>query len=194
MNLLNLNFPKPQISKSEILRYANCKAADISTSELLETTLDEIEDKISYKVCSAELSVKISGDLCDFEVLNITSKDLAKNLENCKTALVFTATLGTQIDRMIKKYSHISPAKALMLQAIGAERIEALCDDFCKEYARNNGVSLRPRYSPGYGDLPLEFQKDIFAVLNCEKNIGVTLNGSLIMSPSKSVTAIVGIL
>ncbi len=51
----------------------------------------------------------------------------------------------------------------------------------------------RPRFSPGYGDLTLLAQKDIFAVLDCGKRIGLTLNDSLLMSPSKSVTAFVGI-
>ena len=49
------------------------------------------------------------------------------------------------------------------------------------------------RYSPGYGDLSLESQKQVFALLNPPKYIGVTLNDSLLMSPSKSVTGIIGI-
>ena len=55
------------------------------------------------------------------------------------------------------------------------------------------GKFLKPRFSPGYGDLPLEMQRDIFRVLDCSRKIGLTLNESLLMSPSKSVTAIVGI-
>ena len=58
-----------------------------------------------------------------------------------------------------------------------------------KEY--NTG--LEPRFSPGYGDLPLSAQKNIFAVLDPERRIGLTLNSSLLMSPSKSVTAFVGL-
>ena len=54
-------------------------------------------------------------------------------------------------------------------------------------------VFLPPRFSPGYGDLPLSLQRDIFRVLDCPRKIGLTLNESLLMSPSKSVTAIVGL-
>ena len=54
-------------------------------------------------------------------------------------------------------------------------------------------MQLRPRFSPGYGDLPLELQKDVFRVLDCPRKIGLSLNESLLMSPSKSVTAIIGI-
>ena len=91
------------------------------------------------------------------------------------------------------KYSKISPSKALMFQALGAERIESLCDTFCNDMNNELGVRLKPRFSAGYGDLPLEVQKDIFRVLDCPRKIGLTLNDSLLMSPTKSVTAIVGI-
>ena len=80
-----------------------------------------------------------------------------------------------------------------MFQALGAERIESLCDTFCNDMNNELGVRLKPRFSAGYGDLPLEVQKDIFRVLDCPRKIGLTLNDSLLMSPTKSVTAIVGI-
>ena len=35
-------------------------------------------------------------------------------------------------------------------------------------------------------------QKDVFAALECETMIGVTLTESLLMTPSTSVTAIIG--
>ena len=78
----------------------------------------------------------------------------------------------------------------------GLERIEALCDEFCRDMERELallGFCTTKRFSPGYSDLPLEIQRDIFRVLGCEKRIGLMLNESLLMSPSKSVTAIVGI-
>ena len=83
-----------------------------------------------------------------------------------------------------------------MLQAIGAERIESLCNIFNTELAtkmNSQDKKLAPRFSPGYGDLPLEIQSDIFRVLNCSTKIGLTLNKSLLMTPTKSVTAIIGI-
>ena len=118
---------------------------------------------------------------------------LSKNLKDCSSVIVFAATIGVEIDRLIAKYGRISPSKALVIQAIGAERIEALCDEFCSDIANEKKMRLTPRFSPGYGDLPLNIQKNIFDVLDCSKRIGLTLNDSLIMSPSKSVTAFVGV-
>ena len=132
----------------------------------------------------------------DFGFGEYHSAGLSKNLFGCKEAVVFAATVGIGLDRLIAKYSAVSPAKALMLQAIGAERIESLCDAFCGDLGTDLGgldKMLKRRFSPGYGDLPLDMQRDIFRVLDCSRKIGLTLNESMLMSPSKSVTAIVGI-
>ena len=98
------------------------------------------------------------------------------------------------LDRLIARYSSLSPVRALCLQAIGAERIESLCDTFQTElcYATFHG-RIHARFSPGYGDLPLDFQREIFRTLDCPRRIGLSLSESLLMSPSKSVTALIGI-
>lgn len=180
---------EPKICKREILRYAGCTIKEGQDSEQLETLLNEcLEEalpKLRYQVCCIKLPLDIREDICDFGCLVLKSKDLAKNLAGCQEVLLFGATIGIEIDRLIMKYGRTSPTKALLMQAIGAERIEALCDVFCE--------GLRPRFSPGYGDLSLETQKEIFQVLNCNKYVGITLNESYLMSPSKSVTAIVGL-
>ena len=126
----------------------------------------------------------------------VESSALAKNLKGCESSVVFAATIGIEIDRIIQKYSRTDLSKAVFMQAIGAERIEALCDAFCdklKTEKSEKGLFLRPRFSAGYGDLSIELQRDIMRALDCGRKIGVTLNESLLMSPSKSVTAIVGI-
>lgn len=177
------NYTEPPICEKEILRYAGCKSSDEELLQLLRVCLEEARTKLSYKVCFMELPVMMDGDICDLGCMKVQSRDLAKSLQGCEKAILFAATIGVEIDRLIAKYGHISPTKAVLFQAIGAERIEALCDAFC-EY---------PRFSPGYGDLPLETQREIFQVLNCSKTIGLSLNDSLLMSPSKSVTAFVGV-
>lgn len=186
-------YSSPAFCEKEILRYAGCKSADSETQKLLESCLNESKDKLVYKVCYCQLPVSINGSICDFGVFNVQSLKLAQNLGGCESVIIFGATIGVEIDRLIAKYSRISPSKALMFQAIGAERIESLCDSFCADIKRSFKTNLKPRFSGGYGDLPLDVQKHIFAVLNCAKHIGLTLNDSLIMSPSKSVTAFVGL-
>jgi len=185
------SYIEPPVCEKEILRYAGCKSADDVLLQLLRVCVDEVRPRLSYKVCWIELPLIIMENICDFGCMRIQSKDLVKNLQGCETVILFGATVGVEMDRLIGKYSRISPTKAVLLQAIGAERIEALCDVFCKEIEKEK--KLHPRFSPGYGDLPLETQREIFQVLNCSKEIGLSLNESLLMSPTKSVTAFVGI-
>lgn len=185
-------YTEPPFCEKEILRYAGCKNPDSEVLSLLHSCQEKVRTKLSYKVCYRELPLSVSESSCDFGFFTLHSKNLAGNLNDCKSVILFSATVGIEIDRLIAKYGRLSPSTALMLQAIGAERIEALCGAFCANMAEEKNVVLRPRFSPGYGDLPLEAQKDIFAVLECEKRIGLFLNDSLLMSPSKSVTAFVG--
>lgn len=204
--VITRTYTEPPIDKKEMLRYAGCKNSaqeslqfsaensDGNIEMLLEEALHEVLPRLSYKVCYMELPLSITESECDFGCLQIESKDLVKNLSGCDSVILFAATIGVEIDRLIMKYAAISPAKAVMLQAIGAERIEALCDRFCEDIKESESgrVRLHPRFSPGYGDLPLQMQREIFRLLNCEKYIGVSLNESLLMSPTKSVTAFAG--
>lgn len=185
-----VSVPEPDLK--EIRRYARCPEG---SDALIAEVLAEMAS-LTYRVCFVEAEIRKSGEALDLGFAVTDSKDLAKALAGCDRLLLFAATVGRLPDTLVARYNRLSPAKALFVQAVGAERVEALCDAFCKEkaaeYARG-GESLRPRYSPGYGDLPLSLQKNIFDVLDCPRTIGLTLTETLLMVPTKSVTAIAGI-
>ncbi len=193
VTVLKMSFSDPPVNKAEILRYAGSACGDGRTAALLDECLSETEGRCTGQVCYAELPLSISESICDFGVFSADSRHLSKNLAGCRHVILFAATAGLAPDRLIQRYSRIAPAKALLFQAIGAERIEAVCDRFCEEIAARYNTCPRPRFSPGYGDLPLSVQKEIFAVLHPQREIGLTLNDSLSMSPSKSVTAFLGL-
>ena len=180
--------------KKEILRYSDCKDLSPEIEKLLNECIEEIKSKLSYKVCYCVLPVKATEKSIDFDAFRVNSEKLSLNLKNCERVIVFGATLGTEIDRLIMKHGKLSPTKALFFQSIGAAQIEALCDEFLEDIKKDLKVNLKPRFSPGFGDLELTTQKDIFKILDCSKKIGLTLNDSLLMSPTKSVTAFVGII
>ncbi len=175
--------------KGEILRYCGVKQTDLQLEKMLEECLKELDGRIQNRICYCEFDIKQGENEIDLGFLKSNSKLLVKHLKNCDKIILFAATVGIEIDRAINKYSHISPSKAVIFQAIGAERIETLCDYFQESL----GDDTLSRVSPGYGDIPLEMQRDIFKVLDIPKRIGVSLNESMLMSPSKSVTAIIGI-
>lgn len=193
MTVIKKKYDAPPVNEREILRYAGCRSTDDATIGLLRDALSEAAPQLSFQVCYAKFPLKTAGGVCDFGSFCIKSSSLSKNLAGCESAVVFVATVGIRLDRLISKYSRLSPARAVMLQAIGAERIEALCDVFCNELRDELSVDICPRFSPGYGDVSLDAQRDIFSALDISKNLSVYLNDSSLMSPSKSVTAFVGI-
>ncbi len=193
MEVMTKTYPAPNINVREALRYAGCARGNYEMLELLHSCVDEAESLFIYKVCYCILDAKIQDGICNFGHFSVQSEKLAKNLSGCNRVLLFSATVGTALDRLIAKHTRLSPSRAVMLQALGSERVESLCDMFCMDFELKNSIALKPRFSPGYGDLALDVQNDIFRILNCQKHIGVYLNDSLLMSPSKSVTAFAGI-
>lgn len=185
------SFAPPPIDRREILRYAGLREATAEVSALLEECLRQAEPVLQYRVCCRKFPVVLEEAGLDLGFTRTSSRNLRKNLENCRSLWLFSATVGLGMDRLIAKYSRLSPAKGVLMQAIGTERVEALCDAFQAEIAAGE-KSIAPRFSPGYGDFPLECQRDIFAVLDCG-SIGLTLNDNLFMTPSKSVTAVIGV-
>lgn len=184
------------VNYREVCRYMSCKNPDEETKKLLQQCVEESDGVLSYKVCYSVFDIAVQGDEIDFGFVKATSHSLAINLKNCKKAVVFAATVGHGLDRLIKRENLLSPAKALCFQALGSERVESLCDAFNEEIKaefEKGGMKLKPRFSPGYGDLSLEIQRSIIPVLDCTKLLGISLGENLMMSPSKSVTAIVGI-
>ena len=189
-------FQLPDFSDSEILRYAGARGCKEKYSELLSVAKSELNSCVQNTVLYRFCNIAVSGTECDFGFAKICSSALAKCLEGAERVIFMCTTAGIGIDRLILKYERLSSAVAHIISSAGSERVEALCDTFCDTVAAElsvGGYELTPRFSPGYGDLPLEFQKEMFAYLSPEKHIGLTLNDSLLMSPSKSVSAIIGI-
>lgn len=186
--IIKTSFDLPEIDRAEVLRYAGEKGDGAEIESLLSECLSLSADVFSPKVVGVCFDTAVLGDTVRLEDCEIKSKSLAGLLEGADKTIVFCATVGFGIDRLIEKYTKISPPKALILQAIGAERAEALCDAFCAGFENRTA-----RKSPGYGDIPLEMQKYITEKLDTQRKIGVALNESLLLSPSKSVTALFGI-
>ena len=176
-------YPSVPVDKREALRYAGSR----EEFPLMDECIEEFTS--SYRVCFSVLERE------KFFLL-FGEEGTKPRLTNAEYALVFSATIGIDGDRLISRYTKTQPSKALCFQAIGAEQIESLCDLFCREIAcecAKQGYSIGQRFSPGYGEFPLEKQKEIFLLLDCARRIGVSLLDSGLMTPTKSVTAVFGI-
>ena len=191
MNILTKTFAPPPLNVQEIARYAGCRELTPTIEQTIRTCFAEVADRLRHTVVYAECPVTVKDGGVDFGAFFVPSGSLQKQLVGCRRAVWFAATVGLELARLITRYGITAPSKALLLQSIGAERIEALCNAFCAFLATDQ--TIRRRFSPGYGDCPLETQHDVFRLLDCPRKIGLTLNESLLMSPTKSVTAVVGL-
>lgn len=184
---------------SEVLRYLGYKKAATVTEEIsriIEKSMDEMLQFISPQAVFDIFDlVENTNDRIHFADVEIISNNLGTNLKECKKVALLAATIGPRVDLEIKRQQHIEPVKAAVMQSVGAMYIEKLVDFTnleIKKAASEINANCKPRFSPGYGDLSLDIQKDFFRLLPCSK-IGLSLMDTLIMSPEKSVTAFVGI-
>lgn len=186
------SLPSPDIR--EISRYAGVRGECEEIFGQIETVCSALEESLKPAVCYAELPVEMIEGGVRIGNVKVRSSSLSELLSGADKAVIFAATVGISLDREIARLGARSPAKQLLADAFGTERVEALCDVFASYLEEKYGKArVTRRFSAGYGDVPLALQSDLFAILECPKRIGLTLNDSLLMSPSKSVTAIIGI-
>ena len=185
-----------EIPLPDALRYMGFGGAEpgAEVAALAREAIALTQKTARYAACSLAVPVTISGDEVDLGVLRAKSASLARHLSGCGAAVLFAATTGMEAERRRKQASVTSGARALALDAAGSAAVERFCDLVCQGFAREfPGKSLRPRFSPGYGDLPLEAQRPLLGALDSGRRIGVTLTDALMMMPQKSVSAIVGV-
>ncbi len=161
------------------------------TNHTIEECISAVKSSSTPKCCYMRVPLSLKEGRVDFEFASIESADLCKNLADCREAYVMAITLGIEIDRLINRMSLISKTRGFVADAVASAMAETLIqklNDYLKE-----STSLRPRFSPGYGDLELSVQKDVLSVLNADKFLGIKLGDNLVMTPRKSITAICGI-
>ena len=165
-------------------------------NENISRAQKELQSAVRLRSTYRLFSVSVRSGRVTIGHRELCSRDLSQHLQGCKEAFLFAMTLGPEIDALIRRYSITEMPFVPVLQACSAAYIEECADQAQKELeeiAAEKGLYLRPRYSPGYGDFSLEYQRFFFDILELPKKIGVTLLDSCLMVPVKSITAIIGL-
>ena len=190
---------KSKADPREAARYLGYRGTqpDSMVEAMIEECIAEVETAAVPRSIRERFPLTFAGDET-FQVasLRLRSRSLQRNLAGCKEVYLFAATLGIAVDTLIKRAALMDTAKGAVMQAAAAAVIEAFCDaenDKLRQEAESESLYLRPRFSPGYGDLSLDCQRDFLNLLKAQKNIGLTVTDSGLMVPIKSVTAIIGI-
>ncbi len=166
-----------KLKRREVLRYLGYKGNE--PTEEITLAIDRIEKELLATATPRTVFCEISAE----DVL-WNCETVKKALGNCKRAVLFAATLGAGVDRLLMRYESINMGDAVILQALAAAMIEEVCDELQERF------KSRPRVSPGYGDFDLLAQKEILKILDAPKKIGITTTESLMLVPTKPVTAL----
>ena len=159
---------------------------------VFETCIQKVLEASAPKCCYTKVPVSVHDNgRVDLGFVTVESKDLAKNIGDCKEAYVFAVTIGIGVDRLLSRLSLLSPSEFFICDAVGSALAESVCD-VAEDMIKKN-TPCRPRFSPGYGDLDISVQKDVLSVLNAEKLLGITLTDGFLMMPQKSITAILAV-
>lgn len=141
--------------------------------------------------CGAEHCLLGNGALA------LPGADIGRLLAAASSCAVMTATIGSGVDTALAQLSRTSMAEAVIFDACATAAVESVCDRVEEEIAdcaRQQGRYITARFSPGYGDLPVEVQPQIVRLLDTHRQIGVSITESCMLVPSKSVTALIGLL
>lgn len=188
-----------EIDKSEIVADRRELVARLGSeselvSSLFSSSQEEINRVITPRVAFLRLPIAREGAAIRIGEIMTESEALKRTLRGYSEAVIFAVTLGTELDRVIRSVSIVSKRRGFILDSIASAYAEALCDIAeGKIFDTLGSVTLGKRFSPGYSDLPLSVNREILSMLCADKNIGIYLLDSALMSPRKSVTAIIGV-
>lgn len=184
------------ISQSEAARYMGVRG---EATQQVQSLLDKAEKNIcelispKYVYRSTELNFTNNGIYIDQMQMPLTGVDIAKHLNGCKGVILFAATLTADADKLIRQAGVNDMAYALALDCMCSAAIEKVCDIAENEIFTEIKSAYRTwRFSPGYGDFPLNIQNEFLRYLNASRRIGLTATENSLLVPSKSVTAVIG--
>ncbi len=177
-----------KLNRKEAVRYLG--GAGIKINETMEKLLDECE-RLVLKTANPKF-LYIEKDLpCD-EIMG--GNDIINHLDGCQKAVIMCATIGAGIDRLIRIYQVSDMAKAVVLDSLSSVAVEQVCNKADMIIAQKyEGLNMTFRFSPGYGDYPIEMQSTILRMLDAPRKIGLTTNENYLLMPTKSVTAVAGL-
>lgn len=189
-----------KMDKKEVLRYLGYRGQDINeelkekTEHMIKLCLEKASPLYGYRLFeTAENETGIALKSTD---VILKGESIKKHLKGANICAIMAITLGVGIERQLSVLQHSDMPGAVIFNAACTaltEEVADRCCDLIKEEAESKGFTTGKRYSPGYGDLPVEQQKDILSLLDAQKKLGITLTDSFFMVPRKSVTAVIGL-
>lgn len=188
------------LDKNEIYRYLGYDALTHTLTPAVEELVEEGIAEIlraaePRSICSPLLPLKREEDKLWAGGLPLEGKDIAAHLEHCTQAVLLAVTVGAEVDALIRRAQAADMAKAVALDAAAnaaAEAAAQAAEEELRARLAPEGLYVTGRYSPGYGDLPIGIQRELLRLTDAPRKIGLSVTQNNIMTPRKSITAVMG--
>ena len=189
------------LEKSEVLRYLGYRGQELGPEleglidEMCQRCLESARPRYYWRVFPLTAGEQGQPELAGTGVV-LEGRDIKKHLDRGTACAVMAATLGLEPEREMLRIGRRSTTGEVVFNAACTALIESVadaCEGEIRAYARRAGLDTGYRYSPGYGDFPLEQQEAVLGVIEAGTRLGITLTDSLLMVPKKSVSALIGL-
>ncbi|MGM0603067.1 MAG: Vitamin B12 dependent methionine synthase activation subunit [Bacillota bacterium] len=191
-----------QIDRKEVLRYLQTSndIEDENINRLIDESIREIKKLINFRYLYQKFPIEVKKDGVEIKntTLTLKGKAIRAHLQNSHKIYLMAATIGSAVDKKISFYEKVSVTKSMIFDACATTAIEEGCDrveaEIKKEVLDEGYKDITFRYSPGYGDLGIDIQREFLRILAAPKKIGLTASKYNLLQPGKSVTAVIGVL
>lgn len=190
-------FPRlTAIDEQEAVRYAGAPDKSVYAPAVVAGICREVLLMIEPAACWEEYAYRPEARLVlATPAYALPSCDLARHLGGAEQVAVLAVTIGEAVEAFSRRlFAEGRYSEALLAEGAASAAVEQAADQLCahleRQY-RQQGLVLTSRFSPGYGDWQLDEQPAALLLAKGEA-IGVSLTKSLMLTPKKSITAIVG--
>ena len=163
----------------------------------LSASLGKLLDKAEQTVLTAAAPRAVYRRLPRTALpLENCGSDLTRHLQGCNEVLLLAATLGAEVDKLLRRMELTDIALAAAADALASVLLEQVCDELENEIRAQieaQGVFMTGRYAPGYGDCPLELNDALCLAADTVRGCGLAVTPQHLLTPRKSTTAILGI-
>lgn len=189
-----------KINSNEVLRYLGYKGQTLDEGIIrtIKKSKELVKESINLRYIVKRYNIEEVKEGIALKKTNFILKgeDIKRHLRLCKECILMAVTLGNDFERLVRLYERKSLSESIIMDSCGTTAIEEGCDlleESIRQDIEKENKFITTRYSPGYGDLPIEIQNGFINLLSCQKEIGLTCSENNILIPRKSVTAIIGI-
>lgn len=184
------------IHRPDVYRYLGFQGNNVDevTQNQVEEMATLLESVTAVRYTSKVFPLEEGSTFLQGTTLTLQGQQVALLLKESHHCILMAITIGHKVDQKIRELQIRDMANAVVFDACASSLVEEYCNQLEKNLLEEHPKQFfTDRFSPGYGDLPLDTQLPLCTILQTQKTMGMSLSQTHLMSPKKSITALVGV-